>query len=307
MNCIACRVHYRTPLLVLLSIVGTVLWSECASLNLAGDSQTGMFPKIEGWERSGEVRVYAPGTLYEYINGAAVGFLAYDFQDLHVAEYTRKPQASVLVEIYRHRTPAHAFGIYSQERPRVGSYLDIGAQGYLEVPLLNFIIGDYYVKINGMGNPPASKAVLETVSNALVTTLGGSAELPAVLACFPEELQQPNSEMFVASNFLGYGFLHSGYTADYRLDDQDFRLFIIEGADRQDCLQMLERYAEFTKYTDTLEEGPLHTLSDPYHGKITLAWKGNYIWGALNLTDSQQASRYLSLVRDKLDRLLRAG
>ncbi len=289
--------------LALLWAVGAFFWSGCASQTPADRDQIALFPRIEGWKQSGEVRVYAPGTLYEYINGAAVGYLAYDFQELHIDEYTQKPQASVLVEIYRHRTPAHAFGIYSQERPREGPFLDIGAQGYCEAFLLNFIVGEYYVKLNGMGNPPADQAVLETFSNALVGTLGGRTTLPPVLACFPEELQQPNSEMFVARNFLGYGFLHSGYTADYRLDDQDFRLFIIEGADRQDCLQMLERYAEFTKYTDTLEEGPLHTLSDPYHGKITLAWKGNYIWGALDLADSQLSARFLSQVEAELDRI----
>ncbi len=302
MHSIAGRTNARVFIPVLLFVVG-IVWSGCASLNLAGASQTRLLPKVEGWRQLGDVRVYAPETLYEYINGAAVAYLEYDFQELHVAEYTRKPQASVLVEIYRHRTPAHAFGIYSQERPREGPFLDIGAQGYCEASLLNFIVGEYYVKLNGMGNPPADQAVLETFSDALVGTLGGRTTLPPVLACFPEELQQPNSEMFVARNFLGYGFLHSGYTAEYRLGDQAFRLFIIEGADRQDCLQMLERYAEFTKYTDTLEEGPLHTLSDPYHGKITLAWKGNYIWGALDLADSQRLSQYITLVEAELDRI----
>jgi len=302
MHRIAERIWACAPLPFFLLAIGILLWSGCASQNLADSDQTALLPKVEGWRQLGDVRVYAPETLYEYINGAAVGYLAYDFQELHVAEYRQQKQASVLVEIYRHRTPAHAFGIYSQERPREGSFLDIGAQGYLEVPFLNFIVGEYYVKINGMGDPPADQAVLETFSHALVTTLGGKTGLLAILACFPKELQQSNSEMFIARNFLGYGFLHSGYTADYRLDDQTFRLFIIEGTDRQDCLQMVERYAEFTQYPHVIEEGRLHTFTDPYHGEVTLAWKGNYIWGALNLTDSQRLSRYLSLVGEELDK-----
>ena len=300
---IICLVNARFYRLALLWAVGAFFWSGCASQNLADRGQTALFPRVEGWKLSGEVRVYAPETLYEYINGAAVGYLAYDFQELHVAEYRRKKQASVLVEIYRHRTPAHAFGIYSQERPREGSYLNIGAQGYCEAPLLNFIVGDYYVKINGMGNPPADKAVLETFSHALVGNLGGKTCLPDVLACFPEELRQSNSEMFVARNFLGYGFLHSGYTAEYRLDDQTFRLFIIEGTDRQEWLEKGESYAEFTQYSHVLEEGRPHTFTDPYHGEITLAWKGNYIWGALDLTDSQQLSQYLTLIETELSKL----
>ncbi len=292
--------------LAFLWIAGVFFWVGCASQTPTNRDRTALFPRLEGWKRSGEVRVFTPEILYEYINGAAVLYLEYDFQELHVVEYRRKKQASVLVETYRHRTPAHAFGIYSQERPSKGPFLDIGAQGYCEAPFLNFIVGNYYVKINGMGNQPAEQAVLETFSNALVGILGGKTSLPDVLVCFPEELRQPNSETFVARNFLGYGFLHSGYTAEYQLDYQAFKLFIIEGADRQDCQQMIERYAEFTQYPHVVEEGPLHTFTDPYHGDITLAWKGNYIWGALDLTDSQRLSRYLTLVRENLDKLLQA-
>ncbi len=289
--------------LALLWAVGAFFWSGCASQTPADRNQAALFPRVEGWKRSGEVRVYAPETLYEYINGAAVGYLAYDFQELHVAEYIRKKQASVLVETYHHRTPTHAFGIYSQERPRGGLFLDIGAQGYCEAPLLNFIVGEYYVKLNGAGNPPVEQPVLETFSHALVGALGGITALPPVLACFPKELQQSNSEMFIARNFLGYGFLHSGYTAEYQIDDQAFRLFIIEGTDRQDCQQMIERYAEFTQYSHVVEEGQPHTFTDPYHGEITLAWKGNYIWGVLDLADSQLSARCLSQVEAELDRI----
>jgi len=289
--------------LAFLWAAGVFFCGGCASQTPAARDHTVLFPRVEGWKLSDDVRVYTPETLYEYINGAAVGYLAYDFQELHVAEYRQKKQASVLVEIYRHLTPAHAFGIYSQERPREGPFLDIGAQGYCEAPLLNFIVGEYYVKINGAGDPPASEAVLEVFSHALVGTLGGKTSLPDVLACFPEELRQSNSEMFVARNFLGYGFLHSGYTAEYRLDDQTFRLFIIKGTDRQDCLQMVESYAELTQYPNVVEEGPLHTFADPYHGEISLAWKGNYIWGALDLADSQLLSQYLTLIGSELSKL----
>lgn len=300
------RVHAHYTITRITLISSLLLWAGCASLKLGGNDQAEPFPKVENWRLSRDVQVFLPETLYEYINGAAIGFQAYDFQDLHVAEYTRKPQGSVLVEVYRHSTPNNAFGIYSQERPRVGSYVDIGAQGYVEEPLLNFIAGDYYVKLNGTGDPPADRATLENFAGAMVNSLGGGTALPPVLACFPAELQLPNSEMFIARNFLGYEFLHSGYTADYRLDDQSFRLFIIEGSDAQDCRQMLEQYAEFVRYSDPLEEGLIHTFADRYQGDITLSWKGNYIWGAQNLTDSELLSRHLALMGSNLDNLLQA-
>ena len=106
------------------------------------------FPEIAGLKQSGEIQTFSPKTLYEYINGAADLYLACDFEELNVAEYANEKKASVIVEAYRHRTTRDAFGIYSQERLPDGNVLKIGAQGYIDKNILNFVHGNYYVKIN---------------------------------------------------------------------------------------------------------------------------------------------------------------
>jgi hypothetical protein len=74
--------------------------------------------------------------------------LIYEFEELKVAEYQNAKKASVTVDTYRHQTPLHAFGIYSQERFPGANFLDIGVQGYDEKGFLNFLTGLYYVKIS---------------------------------------------------------------------------------------------------------------------------------------------------------------
>ena len=37
----------------------------------ASDWEHFVFPEMKGWKQSGEVQVFSPRTLYEYINGAA--------------------------------------------------------------------------------------------------------------------------------------------------------------------------------------------------------------------------------------------
>ena len=96
------------------------------------------FPEIKGWTQSRQVLTFIPKALYEYINGAADLYLMYDFQELKVAEYLNEKKASVIIDVYRHKTPTHAFGIYSQERLSNANFLDIGAQGYIEKNVLNF-------------------------------------------------------------------------------------------------------------------------------------------------------------------------
>lgn len=258
------------------------------------------FPEIAGWKQSGKILTFSPRKLYDYINGAADLYLTYEFQELKVAEYQNEKKASVTVEVYRHKTPTQAFGIYSQERFSSATFLDIGAQGYLEKEILNFVTGNYYVKMNSIDTGTEDEEVLRTFAKKVVENLGGKGSLPSILSAFPEEGKKKNSEKFIAKNFLGYSFLQSGFTADYELSGEKFKLYVIVGADAKECRSMIQKYLEkIEKPRENLAEGRF-TLQDPYHGEMDFSWKGKYIWGALNLGDSTLRSKYLKLFEEGL-------
>jgi len=219
---------------------------------------------------------------------------------LKVAEYLNDKKASVTVEIYRHRTPTHAFGIYSQERLANAKYIGIGAQGYSEENILIFVIGNYYVKINSFNTGPEDQEVLPIFAKKIAENLGGKGSLPSILSSFPKEGRKENSEKFIAKNFLGYSFLHSGFTADYELSGKKFKLFVIEGGDHNDCRNMIQEYLRRTEdLRKRIEEGRF-ILKDPYHGEMDFCWKGQYIWGALNLDEPAIRSKYLKLFEESL-------
>jgi hypothetical protein len=258
------------------------------------------FPEITGWKQSGEIQTFIPKTLFEYINGDADLYIAYDFQELKVAEYLNEKKASVIVDVYRHKTPTHAFGIYSQERLSNANIIDIGAQGYIEQNILNFLSGPYYVKINSYNTGVKDREVLLTFAKKVAENLGEKGALPSILSSFPPEGRKNNSEKFISINFLGYAFLHSAFTADYELSGKKFKLFVIEGADQKECKGMIQKYLQQTKSPEkNIAEG-LYTISDPYHGEIELHWKGKYIWGILNLNDPFLRSKYLKLFEQGL-------
>lgn len=268
------------------------LWASGA------EGKSSLFPEIEGWRQSGEIQTFLPRNLYDYINGGADLYLKYDFQELKVAEYQGDQKAAVTVEIYRHKTPDHAFGIYSQERLSGANYLNIGTQAYSEKGILNFLKGSYYVKINGLDIGPEEEKVLLTFAQKVEGNLEGRKSLPSILSSFPREGKKDNSEKFIAQNFLGYSFFHSAFTADYDLSGNKFKLFVIEGAEQKECRNMLQEYLKRTSnFQIKLAEGRL-TLKDPYHGEMDFFWKGKYIWGALNLDDSALRSKYLKLFEE---------
>jgi hypothetical protein len=260
------------------------------------------FPEMAGWKLYGDVQTFSRANLYDYIDGAADLYLKYDFQELKVADSKNDRKAPVTIEVYRHKTPVHAFGIYSQERLANANYLEVGAQGYSEKGVLNFLAGDYYVKMSSVDTGPEEREVLLAFAGKIVENLGGKGSLPSILSSFPREGEKKNSEKFISREFLGYSFFHSGFTADYELSGKKFKLFVIEGIDQQDCRNMIQEYLKHTGNLQIEVEEGRYQLKDPYHGGMDFYWKGNHIWGALDLADEALRFRLLKLFAERLEK-----
>jgi len=258
------------------------------------------FPDIPGWKPSGDVQTFSPKTLYEYINGAADLYLASDLEELKVAEYANEKKASVVVEAYRHRTLRDAFGIYSQERLPDGDFLKIGAQGYIDKNILNFVCGKYYVKLNSFNTGAEDREVLQAIAKKVEGSLGEKSGLPSLLSAFPPDGKKGNSEKYLTRNFLGYTFFNSAYTADYELAGKAFKLFIIEAADKNECKSIIQKYLRQVKNPEREVSEGRYTVSDPHHGVIDLFWKGAYIWGAVDLADTDLRSKILKAFEENI-------
>ena len=157
------------PFLLLFCSLGFIFFLRVPALQ----GKTVDFPEMSGWKLDGKPQVFSPKTLYEYINGAADLYLAYEFQDLNVAEYKGEKKAGVTVEVYRHKNPTQAFGIYSQERLANAKFMDLGAQGYHEPNVMNFFTGPYYVKINGFNTGEDDEQILLPFAKKIEEVLGG--------------------------------------------------------------------------------------------------------------------------------------
>ncbi|MCU0276529.1 MAG: hypothetical protein MUF02_06730 [Acidobacteria bacterium] len=256
-----------------------------ASLPLAATAQVGdaaaLFPDLQGWQKDGAGETFMPENLYEHINGAAENFLAYGFAKLAVQNYANKKGQQISAEIYFHVTPENAFGIYSSEKPLAGNYIAVGAQGYVEEGVLNFIRGAYYIKLNGFDLGTEGAGILKDLGERIARSIRGEGSLPPILATFPEQGKVPHSERYIAGNYLGHDFLLPAFTADYELLGKRLQLFIMKTDDEKQARAMLARYAALDKGNPApvIRPGCL-TVNDPYQGSVRLCWRGSYIWGA---------------------------
>ncbi len=273
----------------------------CISMIYANQGFKNPVVNIKDWKASKNIQVYGQDNLYEYINGAADAYLNYEFEKLKVIEYTRD-QSSVTIEIYKHSSADNTFGIYSQERPQEGNFIKIGAQGYLEDIVLNFFGDQFYIKLNGFKLGKSKDRILSEFAKKIELRLKLSKKLPPVLKLFPLKNQVNNSTNYQAKDFLGYSFLHSAFTAEYKSESKNYKMFIISGKEKKECLSMLTRYAKTTKLKkQTFNEG-FYTFSDPYNGPILMFWKGKYICGITSLKDFKVMKK---LIKPLIDNILK--
>lgn len=259
--------------------------------SLVSGAQPFAFPAMDGWTLVGPPQVFSPDNLYDYINGGSDLYLKYEFEELTVVEY-RKDKMSVSAEVYRHRTPDHAFGIYSQERVPSADFLVIGAQGYYENSVCNFIQRGYYVKLSSENTGADDREILLRFARRISENLPGPSALPEILTAFPAEGKKANAEKFIAKDFLGYGFLRSGFTADYDRSGHKYQLFVIAGNGPDEARAMLGQYLKQIKHEVPVVEGA-YQVKDPYHGAMALFWKGRHIWGTIGLSDASLQASYL--------------
>ena len=267
---------------------------------VARETEPFTFPELDGWEIIQEYPVYNPGTLWDYIDGAADSYLSYDFEELYIAEYV-KGDFSFKVEIFKHATPLDAFGIYSTERSPGFNFINLGIQGYREESLIHFLADKYYIKVRTHEKSGEVEDAMMSIANSVVVSIAGINHFPVTLAMFPGNGKKPETEIYIAENFLGHSFLGSAFAADYSRENKNYKLFIIVRENKEECLKLLNKYFEFAGKTEKVpEEGEIH-IRDKYNGEILFYWHNNMIFGTLNLEDRQLQIQVISEIKESLE------
>ena len=295
------------PILLLSLFAQAAAVSKPQPVPAAATAHTKWFPQVKGWKLAAPPTQYTPDNLFEYIDGGADAFLQFDFEELLIARYANAQKVEVTIDIYRHRSAARAFGIYTQERPVGSVLLPIGTEGNAGPDHLEFVAGSAYVKLAQAGGKNTS--FLRMFADKIATGLPGTCEPPPVLKCFPEKGKRLRAEKLAAHNFLGHAFLHDAAVAPYQIGGAQVRLFAIEGKDEGDAQTMVQRYSAAAKApAGLIEKAGNVTLKDPLNGMVILCWDGRWLWGAVDLPSPLgRAPLGLRSQVDELGRNLRAG
>lgn len=262
---------------------------------LSVSAQTPQFPEVDNWSLQPQIAEYNPTTLFQIINGAAVVYLANHFEQMHFAEYIRSSDSAYIdVEVYRHASPDYAFGIYSQERIPLDAYLAIGAQGYADEGILNFVAGVYYVKLRSHATDADAKNAMLSIATQLAANLAPGASLPAELSCFPPVDKITGSEQFISKDVLGHSFLTDAYTARYENKDAQYSLLLLKKSTPEENQQTLTNYLLWAGKTSEAATEATIEINDKYNGKVLLRQQGTRIYGVAGYKNKKRALALLN-------------
>jgi hypothetical protein len=245
-----------------------------ALISLTSVGQDIVFPDLEGFKKLTKYPVYLPDNLWDFINGAADGFLALGFQDLHVAEY-KKGKNVIKLEIYRHQNHTMAFGIYASERSPSFNFTNLGAQGYSIDGATNFFKGNYYVKIRTYSEKAKVLQAAGSLAQRVANMLPGETVMPALLARFPSEGKKINEETYINDNVLGHQFLSSAFQAQYGIGNDSFSIYLIRKETAAEILEMARTYLAAAGLESFLTDENRFVFNDGYNGTVFLSWRDN--------------------------------
>lgn len=274
----------RKPVLFLVLIN---LWLVLLPPAAASDLKS-LLPRVDGWKFQEEPQLFSPGTLFEYINGAAEAYLSYDFKELVVVQYQKDgTETTLTLEIYDMGLPLNAFGIFSSERYPDNPDVNIGNAGYLEDEVLNFISGSYYLKLICYNGGEETANFLKLFAREVESRIKDKGSLPEVFRLFPVENRVKNSEKFIKKNFMGFDFLSQGYVVLYRQGPAEYEGLIIDGGSPEEATSSLQKLVAF--YAG--EKNPFVKENSRYHQKnaygqhVLLGQAGRYLYGFSRVPD----------------------
>ncbi len=243
---------------------------------LSLSAQDIIIPDLQGFRKIEKYPVYTPENLWDFINGAADGFLALGFIDLHIAEY-KKGKELIKAEIYRHSDHTMAFGIYASERSPDYSFMALGAQGYNIEGSLNFFKGNYYIKIRTFSEKPKTINAVRALGSRIEMMLQGETDMPSLISLFPEEGKKKNEEVYLNENVLGHSFLNKAFKAIYQVGNDVFNIYLLKSGSPEEAFKTASVYLTSAGVEPVQSETGKYVFTDKYNGTIFLSWKDDLI------------------------------
>ncbi len=213
----------------------------------------GFLPEmVDGWGKCDSAFHFNRETLFDYVNGGAEAYLAYDFESLEVWGYCRDTN-QIIVETYLTRTSEDAFGLYSQNPLRENARL--AQRSSYDSGELRFWKGRYFIRIFNWEAKDKLKNQILQIGKNIARRIKEKGRLPAIFCALPRQGLIPDSEQYFhkqvslsnvcfisTENLLDLSDNTNGVIADYKIGNDSLKYLLIQYPGQVKAENALESY-----------------------------------------------------------------
>lgn len=240
---------------VLLLLISGTSWKETGGNPRSEKTELQNLPPSidKGWKAE-EPRIFARGTLFDYMNGGAELYLSYDLERLLVQEYS-SGENSILVEICEMESSEDAFGLFSLNRQ--DETLSMGQGASYGFGVLALWKDRYFAKIIDLEGRDVNKDLILSLGKEIAEKIKNEGKKPELLKRIPKEnlLDQSlryfhqeiilNNLYFLSKeDILNLSEKTDAILANYRSDNESLRLLLIQYPDTVESRSAFESFNE---------------------------------------------------------------
>ncbi len=172
---------HRWPAIILLA--GSIASGFQVSGETVKDIASLIPTSVREWKASGPDAIYDRKTLYDYMDGGAEVFLAFDFRRLLSRKFGNTAQDEIILDIYEMGSPAEAYGLFSIDRQNEPA--SVGQEASFGFGLLRYWQGRYFISIMTTGDDKKADAAILDLGKTVALKLGPAGPLPDLLQTLP--------------------------------------------------------------------------------------------------------------------------
>jgi hypothetical protein len=209
--------------------------------------------QIDGWKSDGKDGLYDRKTLYNYIDGSAEVYLAFDFRQAFSRHFVKHGQPGITLDFFDMGSSQDAYGIFTFERE--GMSIGIGEDSEYAAGFLRFWKGRYFVSILADKETASVRKAVMDLGKAIAKSIKDEGKRPEILSLLPRkglietsirffhEVSGLNYHYFIADkNVLNLSRETDVLLARYKAGQSKTQLIVIEYPDVQSAGLALEGF-----------------------------------------------------------------
>jgi hypothetical protein len=286
----------RDKIMIIAMVMGVLLYGCGGEKKSSADLSCSNFLPDEiaqtEKKRSSEVRTFKGESLFEYIDGGAEIYHAYNFIEVATANYGTNGIETV-VDIYRFENSDNAYGLFASFRPDNPVFVPLGAEGFGSPTSIDFVKGPFVVRIIGFAESAETAQAISVLASEINAILPADDNLPQKFSFFPQGDYLDGTDRIFAQSFLGQKFLTDVYSRKYHISGDTLTLFITEDVSGEKFSLWFEfgvadGSAEPAREDLIFDDGRAFIIENNYYGRIVTGLKGEHLIGVINYSDDKK-------------------